>query len=342
MNPPVDELPSWLDLIDPDAMRGLELGALDKPRFDRTRTDVRYVDHASTEDLRQKYATDDVMADHLDDIVDVDFVWAGPARLAEVVGEAAPFDFAYASHVAEHAPDLIGWLDQVAEVLVDGGILALALPDKRLCFDVNRSVTEMSDLIDAHLRGLTAPGYRQIYDFNSKIVAVDPGLMWAGQADYTGQWRTDLDPDQWGYELCLKHQQTGEYIDGHCSVFTPASFLDLYSRLVALDLIDYRIASFHPTEINTIEFRVCLQKLPSSLTGDERRAAQLASVPSAADIVPSPAAAGPEAVASVGDDAVVMVVSTREQAWLQAKRRSLETARQAASKARSRVRGLRS
>ena len=330
-------LPSWLDLIDPDHMRGLEIGALDKPRFDRTRTDVAYVDHAGTDELRQKYASDAAMADHLDDIVDVDFVWAG-GRLADVVGDRAPFDFVYASHVAEHAPDLIGWLDQLADVLGDGGIVALALPDKRLCFDVNRSVTEIADLVDAHLQGLVAPGYRQIYDFHSKMVAVDPALMWAGLADYRGVWRTDLDPDLWGYELCLKHRQTHEYIDGHCSVFTPASFLELYAKLVKLDLIGFEIASFHPTEPNTIEFRVCLRKLPTDLDATARRARQLASIPTFDDVVP----AGPaEAAAPQADaDRVVMVLSPREQAWIQAKRRAATAARRTAGQAKARARRL--
>ncbi len=335
----VDPLPDWLSLIDPDRMRGLEIGALDKPRFDRTRTDVAYVDHATTDELRHKYATDAVMADHLDEIVDVDFVWAGDRRLVEVVGDRAPFDFVYASHVAEHAPDLIGWLDQLAEVLVEGGIVALALPDQRLCFDVNRSLTEIADLVDAHLQGLTAPGFRQIYDFHSKMVAVDPALMWAGLADYRGVWRTDLDPDLWGYELCLKHQQTHEYVDGHCSVFTPASFLELYAKLVHLDLIGYEIASFEPTQPNTIEFRVCLRKLAPDLDADARRTRQLASIPTVDDIVPS----GPQDASTPDPDAdrVVMVVSPREQAWIQAKRRAATAARRTAGQAKARARRLR-
>ncbi len=161
--------------------------------------------------------------------------------------------------------------------------------------------------------------------------------MWAGQADYTGTWRTDLDPDQWAYELCLKHQQTGEYIDGHCSVFTPASFLGLYRKLVELDLVDFRIATFHPTEINTIEFRVVLEKLPP---GDaaQRRALQLASIPEPDDLVPTPAVEPAPAPGAVGADAVVMVVSTREQAWLQAKRRAAETTRHRLGQVRARLR----
>jgi len=199
----------WLADIDPTT-RGLEIGPLHTPRFPRSRYEVHYVDHASTEDLRAKYASDAFMADHLDEIVEVDFVWSGGARLLDVVGDAAPFDWVFASHVIEHAPDMIGWLRDVGSVLADGGRLCLAIPDKRLCFDVNRDLTTMADLVDAHLRGLSAPGFRQIYDFHSRIIEVDAAALWAGTADYRGTWRTDLDPDEWAYELCLKSQQTGE------------------------------------------------------------------------------------------------------------------------------------
>ena len=310
--------------------RGLEIGPLDKPRLTKDRHRVQYVDHASTDDLRQKYAADDAMRDHLDDIVDVDHVWTGAEPLAEVVGDAGPFDYVFASHVAEHAPDLIGWLDQIAAVLSDDGRLYLALPDKRLCFDVNRDLTTIADLVDAHLRGLTAPGFRQIYDFHSRMIAVDAAAMWAGSVNYTGVERTDVDPDQWAYELCLKHQQTGEYVDGHCHVFTPASFLDLYARLVRLDLIGYRIEAFHPSAPGTIEFRVVLTKVASAPPADERRAQQLASIPAFVETVP-PAPAGPSGVVVSG----WFPVSPREASVIRAKRRVAESVRRLVSRGRS-------
>ena len=312
----------WLAAITGDTMRGLEIGALDKPRFPKHSYRVQYVDHASHTELREKYATDDAMRDHLDDIVDVDFVWTGPTALRDVVGDDAPFDYVFASHVVEHAPDMIGWLREIAAVLDDGGLLCLAIPDKRLCFDVNRPLTEIGDLVDAYLRGLRAPSYRQIWDFHSKIVEVDAAALWAGTADYTDTWRSDLDPDQWAYELCLKHQQTGDYIDGHCQVFTPGSFLELYAKLVELDLIDYRIASFHPSQPGTIEFRVVLEKLSSTLAAADRRAAQLTSIPTFDDTVPVPSAH-----ASAEPGPAPFLVTKREEALIRRKRRFIETAR---------------
>jgi hypothetical protein len=217
---------------------------------------------------------------------------------------------------------MIGWLREIAAVLGDGGLLCLAIPDKRLCFDVNRPLTEIGDLVDAYLRGLRAPGYRQIWDFHSKIVDVDAAALWAGTADYSGTWRSDLDPDQWAYELCLKHQQTGDYIDGHCQVFTPASFLDVYARLVKLDLIDYRIASFHPSLRGTIEFRVVLEKLSPALSADGRRAIQLASIPTFEETVPTPSAQ-----ASAEPGPAPFLVTPKEEALIRRKRRVIEAGR---------------
>ncbi len=312
----------WLTAIDGETMRGLEIGALDKPRFPKHTYRVQYVDHASQPDLREKYAADDAMRDHLDDIVEVDFIWNGERTLSDVVGRDNRFDYVFASHVIEHAPDMIGWMREIAHVLNDGGLLCLAIPDKRLCFDVNRPLTEIGDLVDANLRELRAPGYRQIWDFHSKIVEVDAAAMWAGTADYSGTWRSDLDPDQWAYELCLKYQQSGEYIDGHCQVFTPRSFLAVYEKLVALDLVDFAIAEFHPSQPGTIEFRVVFEKVSPELPAAERRSAQLASIPTFDDPVPRPSA-----LASSVPGPVPFLVTGREEALIRRKRKLIEAIR---------------
>lgn len=318
---------TWLTAIEPGS-RGLEIGALDKPVFDRGRWDVRYVDHATRAELMAKYAQDDAQREHLDDIVEVDIVWAGAGPLVDLVDDA-PLDFVFASHVFEHVPDPIGWLGKLAAVLREGGLVCLAIPDKRLCFDVNRADTEMSDLIDAHLRALESPSYRQIYDFHSKIVAVDAAEMWAGTVDYSGTWRDDLDPDGWAYELCLRSRDAGEYVDGHCNVFTPSSFLDVYERMCRLGLVDYAIRFFEPSQPGTIEFHVILEKLPTGLSDEERLSRQLSSIPTTIeDLVPPPpveprppADAGDHRPTGLAPGASWMGVSDRERALIDTKRK---------------------
>ena len=68
-------------------------------------------------------------------LVNVDFVLEqGPLR--EIAANEAPFDYAIASHVFEHLPDPIGWLTELHSLLSPGGVIALAIPDKRYTFDI--------------------------------------------------------------------------------------------------------------------------------------------------------------------------------------------------------------
>jgi hypothetical protein len=323
---------AWLEQIDPDNMKGLEIGALDKPHFDRTRTQVRYVDHATTDELRAKYADDEAMADRLDVIVEVDFVW-GDKPLLEVVGDDAPYDFVFASHVVEHVPDLIGWLREIHDVLRPGGVLALAVPDKRFCFDANRALTTVADVVDAHLRGLRAPGFRQIYDFHANIVPVDPAAIWAGQPVDPDLVRVDLEPDEWAYELCQRHASTGAYVDGHCQVFTPASFVDVFAKLTRLDLTPLRIADFHPTVAPSIEFQVTLERAGVTEDAGARKAHAEAGLEKARRVLagadePVTSTADSSTVVGPGPDgAISMVVSPKERDLILRKRRAVEGAR---------------
>jgi 2-polyprenyl-3-methyl-5-hydroxy-6-metoxy-1,4-benzoquinol methylase len=119
-----------LAAIDVTTMRGLEIGPLASPRVRKDEGPVRYVDHASAAELKEKYATDAGMQGRLDEIVDVDYVLGKSTTISEATGKDAPFDYVIASHVIEHIPDTIGWLDDLTHVLRVGGILSLVIPDK--------------------------------------------------------------------------------------------------------------------------------------------------------------------------------------------------------------------
>lgn len=285
----------WHDGIDTAVHRGLEIGALHNPRFATSDPNVFFVDHTDTESLRRKYAQDQNLADHLESLVEVDFVWGGDDTLLQhVVKEAAPFDFVYASHVFEHLPNPVGWLQQIETILSPDGIVSLVIPDKRFCFDINRRETEISDVVEGYLCRATRPTYQQIYDFHSKIVAVDTARLWSGDVDYQGVWREDKEPDLWAMELCQRSAE-GEYIDSHCGVYTPASFLQIIEKLARLGLLGFRIDRFQPTGVNSLEFRVVLQKLPAGLPVDARKQAIDSSVSAARAGHGIPADAGQQA-----------------------------------------------
>lgn len=311
-----------LAALDVTQMRGLEIGPLASPRVRKTDGSVLYVDHAGTEELKQKYASDQGMRGRLDQIVDVDYVIGDGQTIAEAVALEAPFDYVIASHVIEHIPDPLGWMADLEHVLRPGGILSLVIPDKRYCFDINRSLTEISDLVDANLRHLRQPTYRQVYDFYSKalIDMVDTAAVWAGTADYSLVVPQDCDdPDAAGLDACRRMQQSDAFVDVHCQVFTPDSFLALFEKLMHLGLVDFEIAEFFPTQVNTLEFYVSLRLLGS--LGD--RTAMLQSQRASLARVRAELRANDSPSASPERRLVTMPVSQLEERLLLFKRRAI-------------------
>jgi SAM-dependent methyltransferase len=319
-------------------MRGLEIGPLAFPRVRKEEGDVLYVDHTDAEGLRSKYADNPIMQEHLDQIVDLDFVIGDSQGIHEAVADQAPFDYVMASHLIEHIPDPVTWLLDIAKILRPGGILSLIIPDKRFTFDINRRTTEIGDLVDAYLRGLRTPSFRQAYDFISKELTqkVDPVAVWAGAEDYVGLLRSDVpDPDVAALQLCRTIERTNEYVDVHCSVFTPESFLELYEKLVRIGLIDFEVAHFIPTELNDLEFHVSLRRVDPALDRDSIVERQLASVPSMGQSKGEglPEVDAPPSTSVLADTplmppkSVMMEVSDRERMFITAKRRVLEKMR---------------
>jgi SAM-dependent methyltransferase len=324
----VDRFERVREHIDVAGGRGLEIGPLTSPIVTRDLGDVRYVDHLSTDDLRTKYAPDPLVDE--DAIVPIDFVW-GSRTLAEAVGPAAPFDYVVASHVLEHVPDLVGWLEEVSEVLRPGGRLSVALPDRRYTFDVRRRDTDVSEVVEAYLLGLRRPAVRATFDHFYRHVPVDAGAIWSGLRGHD-----DPPPDaETAIAFALSAANTDAYVDTHCWVFSDAAFLDLIATLIRLDLVHLRVVAFRPTQPWDFEFFVTLERVGDDLSPAERRALCLASIPTIAAAAP----ADSNGAAAVSDPA--MVLSEKEltligaKRWLMARvRGALATAGRSAAAAR--------
>jgi SAM-dependent methyltransferase len=257
-----------LQLFDPSHGRGLEIGPLFDPVVRKSDGDVQYVDVHEVEKLREYYADHDGVP--VEAIVEPDFVIIGPdgARsLPEAVSETAAFSWVVASHVIEHVPDVIGWLGEVATVLVDGGRLVLVVPDRRCCFDALRTPTTVGEMLLAHHQRDTRPSVRAVYDHFSRAVKIDSADAWAGRQpshddrihthDYViGELRRSMESD--------------EYIDCHVWLFTPQDFLDQITELASLDLIDFVVESIEPTPEAELEFYVVLRRIPRSAGAEER------------------------------------------------------------------------
>lgn len=124
---------------------GIEIGALHNPLRVAPWTRVRYVDRMTVSELRQQYP--ELNGKRL---VSVDIVADG--ELLECIGDECQ-DFVIANHFIEHCQNPLLAMENMFRVLRQGGVLYLALPDKRYTFDRDRPVTSLDHLIRDYQEG---------------------------------------------------------------------------------------------------------------------------------------------------------------------------------------------
>ena len=128
---------------------GIEIGALHHPLVVPRSARVRYVDRMSVADLRTHYPELAAVA-----LVPLDVIDDGE-RLAAVADGSE--DFVIANHFLEHCEDPISTLANAMRVLKPGGVVYLAVPDKRTCFDRGRPVTSVGHVVADYENGPDAP-----------------------------------------------------------------------------------------------------------------------------------------------------------------------------------------
>ena len=255
---------------------GLEIGPSHNPIAPKKKGyKVHILDHASADELRAKYQGHGL---NLDNIEEVDFVWQGQP-LPDLIGKTQCYDWIIASHVVEHIPDLISFLQQCEQLLKPNGVLSLVVPDKRYCFDYFQPLSTTGMLLDAYAQKRKRPSAGQVFDHYANAVTANGSIAWS--------------PDSKGGVDSLIHTQqeasaqfnlantTDEYIDVHCWRFTPESFSLILSDINQLGLSNFGIEAKFPT--SGCEFYVSLGKsLKSRKTVIDDRLPVLANIKMAA------------------------------------------------------------
>ncbi len=140
---------------------GIEIGALHFPLPVSPEARVKYVDRMSVKDLREQYPE---LSDQ--NLVEVDIIADGE-RL-ETVADGSQ-DFVIANHFLEHCQNPLAALKNSLRVLKSGGVMFLAIPDKRNTFDVDRPTTSLEHLFRDYEEG--PEGSRQAhYEEYSRLV----------------------------------------------------------------------------------------------------------------------------------------------------------------------------
>ena len=119
----LDRVDKALSLLSKKGL-GLEIGPSHNPVAPKRKGfNVHIVDHLDANGLRQKYEEHDVNAKNIEE---VDFVWDG-RPLPELIGQTACYDWIIASHVIEHVPDFVGFLQQCQDLIKEGGYISLII-----------------------------------------------------------------------------------------------------------------------------------------------------------------------------------------------------------------------
>lgn len=251
-----------------NSMKILEIGPSIAPIVPKTKFDnVFTLDHASKESLIKKYNFIGVNTDRIED---VDFIWeSGPIH--EVVPHEmhGTFDAVIASHVFEHVPDPITFLQSVGILLRDGGYFSMANPDKRFTFDFLKPLTNTAELIEAFEEKRSRHSRKAILSQRFDSVRNNGQDVWAtwiptGDIDF-------INPNL-AYASPKSKSEDLDYEDCHAWYFTPSSFDLLILELKNIGLIPFEVDLSFPSW--GCEFYRTLVKLGARQKGDNSIASE--------------------------------------------------------------------
>lgn len=226
---------------------------------------VLTLDVFDTATLREKAAEDKlIQTERIALIEDVDFVGDASNIAALVSDKALAGKIAYivSSHNFEHLPNPIRFLRGCSEVLEPGGVLSMAVPDCRACFDIFRMPTRLVDWLAAYHSERSQPAPETVFDFGANVA---PHMKFGVSATATAlslanptEFRLQSDLRETYATFLQALDRPGEYHDSHCTVMFPETLELMLRDLLYLGLIDLEIIEISRTQ--GFEFFIHLRK----------------------------------------------------------------------------------
>jgi SAM-dependent methyltransferase len=258
--------------------KGLEIAPYFNPLVPKSEGyNVQILDIFSWKELQRRANEDPLIpAETYEKIEDVDYVGSA-TELAKLVPQDAheSFDYIVSSHNFEHLPNPVKFLQGCERVLKPGGHLVMAVPDARMSFDLFRPNTTLADWLEAYAEDRERPNARQVFDSWSLIAMVKPedrdALPFTPaflpsqamvESDIAALW------EGWS------ESETGDYVDAHCTVMTPAVLEHLIYETRCLGLTGLTVVEVSQLP-GQAEFLIRLQKNKARESAPDR-ASQLA------------------------------------------------------------------
>lgn len=242
---------------------GVEIGPAFRPVAPRGKGfNVTIIDHADRAQLIAKYKSQGIDCSRIEE---VDYIWNGEPYV-DLLGKQQAFDWVIASHVIEHATDLIGFLKDCESILASTGSLSLAIPDKRFCFDRFRPKTGLARVIDAHRNPGNIHSEGTVAEYYLNVVRRGEAIAWANTDENIDDLFAFVHTDSEARNAVEITRCGNQYLDVHAWTFTPNSFRVLVHDLRHLGFIKLHEKAFHDTVGH--EFFITLSKQPPEKTLD--------------------------------------------------------------------------
>jgi SAM-dependent methyltransferase len=211
------------------------------------------IDHATRSDLVAKYSVHRGV--DTSRIEEVDFVWHG-GSLADAVptDQHGTFDAFIASHVIEHTTDVVTFLKAAETLIRPDGVIILAVPDKRKCFDYYRHPSTTGDALAAFLEKRVRHDTRTHFESVMRTFFKGDAPGWHAEDRREGFVAIPFDKALEQLELA----SLPEYVDAHNWVFIPSSFRLMLLELGEMGYLDLRVEEIAEAEVT--EFYAWLRK----------------------------------------------------------------------------------
>jgi SAM-dependent methyltransferase len=192
---------------------------------------------------------------------EVDFVGSA-TEIADLVPTDlhGTFDYIVSSHNFEHLANPTKFLRGCAAILKPGGLVTMAVPDYRACFDYFRPYTVIGDWIEAFIEDRSRPSPKQVFE----AASMSARLFEGGSRSFAFRVGVPIEAVEVTGDLDVQLARwraaahTDVYQDAHCTVMTPASLELLLFEARHLGLVPLEVESV--SAVAGCEFFVRLRK----------------------------------------------------------------------------------
>ena len=199
---------------------------------------LRCIDTASQQQLIERFGQ--LAGVDVTRIEPVDWLWqGGPLSAVVPAAEHGSFDAFVASHVIEHAPDLLGFLQSAEALVRPEGVVVLAVPDKRYCFDYFMPHSTTGQALAAHHAQRDRHDLGALFEHMAHGASADGRHAWGQHPVRQLAFNHTLEQAHNLFRAAAANPVP--YHDVHGWHFTPASFALLLLELARLGLTDLRI-----------------------------------------------------------------------------------------------------